>query len=218
MSRQEEKLLAARNAMVETQLGRRDIRDQRVLEAFMEVPRERFIPAHHVRDAYADRPIAIGHGQTISQPYVVALTLQELDVRPGLRVLDVGTGSGYQTALLAKLAEHVYAIERISALTERAGATLAELGIGNVTLRTGDGTLGWPENAPFDRIVCGAAAPHVPATWTEQLADGGKIVLPIGPRDSQILLVLEKEGERIRRREICGVRFVPLIGRHGWQQ
>ena len=218
MSRQEEKLLAARNAMVETQLGRRDIRDERVLEAFMEVPRERFIPAHHVRDAYADHPIAIGHGQTISQPYVVALTLQELDVRPGHRVLDVGTGSGYQTALLAKLAEHVYAIERISALTEQATATLAELGIGNVTLRTGDGTLGWAENAPFDRIVCGAAAPNVPATWIEQLADGGKIVLPIGPRDSQILLVLEKDGDRIRRREICGVRFVPLIGRHGWQQ
>jgi len=218
MGRHEEKLLAARGAMVETQLRRRGIRNEHVLEAFMEVPRERFVPAARLREAYADCPLPIGHGQTISQPYVVALTLAELDPRGDSRVLDIGTGSGYQTALLAKLAGHVYAIERIAALTEGASATLEQLGIDNVTLRTGDGTLGWPDEAPFDRIACGAAAPHVPDTWIDQLADDGRIVLPTGQRESQMLLAVEKHGEQITRRDICGVRFVPLIGKCGWPQ
>ena len=218
MDPQEEKPPAARREMVEAQLRRRGIDDPRVLAAFLAVPREAFVPPDQARHANADRPLPIGHGQTISQPYIVALTLQELHLAPDHRVLDVGAGSGYQTALLAELAAHVYAVERIAALAEQAAATLAELGIQNVTLRAADGTLGWPRHAPFDRIACGAAAPDVPDAWLDQLRDGGRIVAPVGGRESQALLVIEKDGGRIRRHEICGVRFVPLIGQQGWPE
>lgn len=202
--------------MVDRQLRARGISDPDVLGAFEQVPRERFIPADRIHDAYGDFPVPIGCGQTISQPYVVATMIQELGIGPDHRVLDVGAGSGYQTAILAKLAGHVYAIERLEELEARARATLAEMAIANVTFRIGDGSLGWPDHAPFDRIICGAAAPDVPAPWLAQLADGGRIVLPVGTIESQTIVVVEKAGGQTTRREICEVRFVKLIGRQGW--
>ena len=205
-----------RELMVHRQLRGRDIHDERVLEAMAKVPREKFVSPRDTRDAYGDHPLSIGCGQTISQPYIVALMAQELDVRPEHRVLDVGAGSGYQTAVLAELAGHVFGIERIAELTDRAAATLAELGITNVTLTTGDGTLGWAEHAPYERIVCGAAGPDIPQAWGEQLADGGRIVMPTGGAEVQTLIAADKHGKTITPRNICGVRFVRLIGEQGW--
>ncbi len=216
MSVEEENLLPARRDMVETQLRARGISDRAVLDAFMEIPRELFVPAEFRHETYGDHPIQIGHGQTISQPYVTALMVQELRPSRSSRVLDIGAGSGYQTAILAKLAGHVYAVERIEALTTQAAQSLAAVNADNVTLRTGDGTLGWPEKAPFDGIICGAAAPQVPKPWLDQLADGGRIVLPVGGHNSQIIQVIEKHGSGIRKRELCAVRFVKLIGQEGW--
>jgi len=212
----EEKLIAARRQMVANQLEARGIGTPSVLEAFGAIPRERFMPLEHRHEAYADRPVPIGQGQTISQPYIVALMVQELDPRPHHRVLDVGAGSGYQTAILARLARHVFALERIEELTERAIGVLGSLNISNVTVCTRDGSLGWAEEAPFDRIICGAAAPDVPATWIEQLAAGGRIVAPVGGLDVQTLLVVNKHGKTVRRRELCDVRFVKLIGQQAW--
>lgn len=216
MGHEEEKLLISRQEMVETQLRARGISDQAVLDAFMEIPRERFVSPNHRQEAYEDHPIQIGYGQTISQPYVTALMIQAL--RPGRDdcVLDIGAGSGYQTAILARLAGHVYAIERIEALAEQAIDALAAINADNITLWTGDGTMGYPEEAPFDRIICGAAAPQVPAPWIDQLADGGKIVLPVGGQDTQTIQVIEKHGSKLRKRKLCGVRFVKLIGQEGW--
>ena len=211
-----ERFLLQRLRMVEDHLRKRRITDERVLRAFERTPREGFVPEHLRGSAYADEALPIGHGQTISQPYVVALTLQELDLHPGQKVLDIGAGSGYQTALLAKLSGHVYAIERIDAITQQARRALDELAIENVTLVTGDGSLGWAEHAPFDRIVCGAGGPDVPQSWIEQLADGGRIVMPVGPDFSQQLIAVDKRGGKIYRRPLLGVRFVRLIGEQGW--
>lgn len=212
----EEKLLSARRRMVEQHLRARNIHDERVLAAFEAVPRERFVPPRSVGEAYEDHPLPIGDGQTISQPYVVALMVQELAVRPEHRVLDVGVGSGYQTAILAKLARWVYGVERIDALAQRARRVLGELGIANVSIEVGDGSVGWPAEAPFDRIICGAACPDVPESWTDQLADGGRVVAPVGGEHVQTLVVVEKHPGRLCRRELCDVRFVKLIGREGW--
>jgi protein-L-isoaspartate(D-aspartate) O-methyltransferase len=202
--------------MVEGQLKARGIRHARLLAAFLETPRELFIPPERQGEAYDDCPVPIGYGQTISQPFVTALMIQELDVQPQHVVLDVGAGSGYQTALLARLARHVYAVERIAELTERAICTLGSLGVSNVTLCTQDGSLGWAAQAPFDRIICGAAALEVPQPWIDQLTDGGRIVMPLGAEFAQTLFVIERCGQEIRRRQLCDVRFVKLIGRgHG---
>ncbi len=184
----------------------------------MQVPRETFAHGCTLDQAYSDSPQPIGHGQTISQPYIVAQMIEKLAPGPHDRILDVGLGSGYQAALLAKLAGHVYAIERLQELTERATEALATTGVDNVTTCTGDGTLGWPEEAPFDGIICGAAGPSVPDPWLDQLAEGGRIVVPVGSEGIQELLVCEKQGDRIRRRSFGGVRFVKLIGEEGWQQ
>ena len=216
MSSEEEKLAKARRDMVAFQLAARGIHHPGLLKAFGEIPRERFIPSGRISEAYADYPIPIGCGQTISQPLVVAMMIQEMNPRPTDRVLDIGSGSGYQTAILAKLVREVYAIERIEKFTDSAIGALAGLNITNVTFCTGDGTLGWPEEAPFDQIICGAGAPEVPKPWLDQLADGGRIVLPVGGADAQTLIVLEKDGPEIRSRQICDVRFVKLIGRKGW--
>ena len=169
-------------------------------------------------EAYEDRPVPIGRGQTISQPYVVAVMLQELDVKETDCVLDVGAGSGYQTALLARLAKHVYAIERIDALAERAMTALTDVGARNVTMKVADGSLGWPEKAPFDAIICGAGAPDVPEAWGNQLVDGGRIVLPVGQAHAQSLVVVGKTGGKLHRRRVCDVRFVKLIGKHAWPE
>jgi protein-L-isoaspartate(D-aspartate) O-methyltransferase len=202
--------------MVEQQLRARGIRDKRILAAFEDVPRERFVPDGQLEDAYRDSPLPIGQGQTISQPYIVALMLQELDVHPTDKVLDVGLGSGYQTALLAALARHVYAVERIGELAERSTSVLQSLEIDNVTVRTGDGTLGWPEEAPFDRIISGAAGPDVPRPWLKQLDDNGRIVTPVGTGGVQSLKIIEKVEGDVYEREFGEVRFVKLIGEQGW--
>ena len=215
---EETRLLASRREMVEQQLRWRGIRDEALLRAFMETPREAFLPPEVQSDAYKDCPVPIGFGQTISQPYVVALMVQELSVQPHHRVMDVGAGSGYQTAILARMARHVCAVERIEALTERSMAAIARLNIRNVSFCTADGSLGWLEEAPFDRIICGAAAPDVPPAWIDQLADGGRIVLPVGGQETQVLLAVDKSAGQIRRRQFCDVRFVKLIGRQGWPE
>ncbi len=212
----QERFRAARHKMVETHLRRRGITDEAVLAAVERVPRERFVPIAHHHDAYGDYPLPIGCEQTISQPYVVALMLQELQIQPHHRVLDVGAGSGYQTAILARLAAHVFAVERISELTDRAADTLASLEIDNVTLTTSDGSLGWAEHAPFDRIISGAASPNVPQPWIDQLRDEGRIIAPVGASDVQTLELVTKEGGKVRRRRLSGVRFVKLIGEFGW--
>lgn len=216
MDSQKDNFAVSRRRMVDTQLRGRGIFDPAVLGAFAEVPREMFVPPEQIDEVYGDHPVPIGAGQTISQPYIVAIMVQELAVKPGHRILDIGAGRGYQTAILAKLAGHVYAIERIDSLAKQACGTLARLNIDNVTLCVDDGSGGWPEEAPFDGIICGAAAPEIPQSWTHQLADGGRIVAPTGGENSQILSVLEKHGDKLTRRDICDVRFVKLIGKHGW--
>jgi protein-L-isoaspartate(D-aspartate) O-methyltransferase len=210
------KLQTARLQMVQEQLRSRGITHPAVLEAFMSVPREQFVPPQHQHQAYEDQPLPIGLGQTISQPYIVALMLQELDPRPHHRVLEIGAGSGYQTALLARLVQHVYAVERLNELTEQAMGALARLGVNNVTLCTRDGSLGWSEEAPFDRIICGAASPETPPLWTDQLTDGGRIVVPLGGPDFQTLTVVTKTPRGLVHLPVTQVRFVRLIGKAGW--
>ncbi len=217
MTDSEDKWAAARRQMVEEQLRSRGITDERVLEAFEEVPRERFVPSSRREAALADHPLPIGGGQTISQPYVVAFMVQHLAVEPHHRVMDVGSGSGYQTAILARLAAEVHAIERLEELAGKARKVLQDVGGGdNIAVHVGDGTLGLPDQAPFDRIICGAAAPDVPRAWIAQLADGGRIVVPTGGRHVQTLTVLDRQGEAVSRRELLDVRFVSLIGEQGW--
>jgi len=201
--------------MVRTQLEARDIRDPRVLEALRTIDRARFVPPERRREAYSDHPLAIGHGQTISQPYIVALMTQALDLRGGERVLEIGTGSGYQTAVLARLADQVYTIEVHAPLQERARAVLDDLGFHNVHYRVGDGRVGWPAEAPFDRILCAAAAEQVPHTWIDQLADGGVLVTPVGGGFAQTLTRIEKRTGTVHRHDFCPCRFVPLVGEDG---
>jgi protein-L-isoaspartate(D-aspartate) O-methyltransferase len=208
---------AARTRMVETQLKPRGIRCPRVLDAFLKVPRHHFVPQKLQPDAYRDCPLPIGEGQTISQPYMVASMTEALAVEPGLRVLEIGTGSGYQAAILAELGAEVYSVERIPSLAEQARQRLEELGY-QVHLRIGDGTLGWPEEAPFDRIIVTAGAPSLPPPLAEQLAVGGRLVIPIDEGFSQVLCVYRRDQDRLHeeRREHC--TFVPLIGEFGWKR
>jgi protein-L-isoaspartate(D-aspartate) O-methyltransferase len=206
----------ARRRMVSEQLGSRDIRSPRVLEAMLQVPRHRFVPEDERDLAYADTPLPIGHRQTISQPYIVALMTQLLDLQGDERVLEIGTGSGYQAAILAVLAGQVYTIERIPELCQQARSVLADLGLGNVTIVEGDGTRGLPEHAPFQAIIVTAAAPGVPEPLKGQLAEGGQLVLPVGGRGGQMLERWRRSGGRFDREQIAPVAFVPLIGQHGW--
>ncbi|HTU01987.1 MAG TPA: protein-L-isoaspartate(D-aspartate) O-methyltransferase [Candidatus Sulfotelmatobacter sp.] len=204
--------LRARAEMVVQQLAGRDIRDPLVLRAMGRVPRHLFVPAALAALAYADRPLPIPDGQTISQPYVVALMTELLELRGGERVLEVGTGSGYQAAVLAEITPKVWSIEILPGLAASAAARLAALGYGGVQVRTGDGYRGWPEAAPFDAIVVTAAATHVPAPLVEQLAEGGRLVLPVGPEPGfQELLQGRKQGGRLHTRIVAPVRFVPLV-------
>lgn len=208
---------AARSRMVETQLKPRGIRSAAVLRAFLAVPRHEFVPEDLAGDAYRDCPLPIGEGQTISQPYMVATMTEALAVDPGLRILEIGTGSGYQAAILVSMGARVYSIERLPAIACAAEERLARLGY-RVELRVGDGTLGWPEAAPFDRIVVTAGAPSLPAPLVEQLVPGGRLVIPIDEGFSQVLRVFELDpaGLTEERREHC--TFVPLIGEHGWKR
>jgi protein-L-isoaspartate(D-aspartate) O-methyltransferase len=207
-----------RESMVRTQIAARGVRDPAVLEAMRRVPREAFLPPELEEFAYIDSPLPIEQGQTISQPYIVALMTVALELRPGDRVLEIGTGSGYAAAILARLAREVYTIERHEALARRAATRLAHLGCSNVLVRHGDGTLGWPEHAPYDAIVVTAGGPSVPEALVEQLAPGGRLVIPIGEdRTLQHLLRVTRDGDGRLRREMLGdVRFVPLIGAQGW--
>lgn len=209
---------AARERMVRDQLERRQITNRRVLEAMRKVPRHEFMPSHLAELAYTDRPLPIGEGQTISQPYMVALMTQALDPQPDHRVLEIGLGSGYQAAILAELAQHVYTIERIESLANQARATLERLGYKNISVYVGDGTCGLPEEAPFDGIMVTAGAPELPAPLVEQLADGGRIVCPVGDRLAQFLVEGVKSGGKLNEMRICSCVFVPLIGRYGWQE
>jgi protein-L-isoaspartate(D-aspartate) O-methyltransferase len=209
----EERLL-----MVDEQLRGRGIRDERVLDAMARVPRHEFVAQEHRDEAYEDHPIAIGEGQTISQPFVVAAMLEALALRPEDVVLEVGTGSGYETAVLAELVRTVYSIERIASLAERARAALERLGYSNVAVVHGDGSLGLPEAAPFDAIVVSAAAPHVPAPLMDQLRDGGRLVIPVGGGFAQELQLVRKIGDNSTTLYLDGVRFVPLIGREGFRE
>lgn len=214
----EQALATAREWMVEQQLAGHGIRDQRVLEAMRQVPRHLFLGEFQTESAYEDTPLPIGEDQTISQPYMVALMSEQLHLEGGERVLEVGTGSGYQTAILARLAAAVFTVERIPALAEKASAVWRTLGIPNVRLRIGDGTLGWPEEAPFQAILVTAGAPIVPPPLVEQLDLGGRLVIPVGERFSQTLLCLTKRLDGgIDRQESIGCRFVRLVGQHGWK-
>jgi protein-L-isoaspartate(D-aspartate) O-methyltransferase len=208
--------VALREAMVRDQLVARGIRDERVLAAFRKVRRELFIPDVAPDLAYEDHPISIGCSQTISQPYIVARTLECLALQPKDRALEIGTGSGYQTALLAELCREVDSIERISELAEAARARLRDMGYANIAVCVADGTLGWPEKAPYDAIVVSAVAPHVPPPLLDQLADSGRMVIPVGDMRGQNLLLVERKGRALKTRSICGCVFVRLIGKEGW--
>ncbi len=205
-----------REHMVESQLVRRGIKDKRVLDAMRQVPRHLFIPKDMRSLAYCDGPLPIGQGQTISQPYIVALMTELLELTGQERVLELGTGSGYQAAILSLLARQVYSVERHAALAEQAEKILAQLGYDNVVISVGDGTLGWPEHAPYEAIIVTAAAPDVPRPLTDQLADGGRLVAPVGSRWSQVLVKVKRQGETLVRERLTAVAFVPLVGKYGW--
>lgn len=205
-----------RNRMVETQLASRDIVDTRVLEVFRKVPRHLFIKESLWQDAYNDFPLPIGCGQTISQPYMVALMTQCLELKAEENVLEIGTGSGYQTAILAELSKEVYSVERYEELASNAKNILDQLGYTNIHIKTGDGTLGWEEFSPYDGIIVTAGAPDVPKILKDQLKDGGRLVIPVGGTYSQVLTVVRRKGDRFTETQICGCVFVPLIGRYGW--
>jgi len=205
--------------MIRRQVIDRGIHDERVLNALRAVPREKFFAADIANEAFADRAAPIGHGQTISQPYMVALMTERLDVQPSQKVLEIGTGSGYQTAILAKLAAEVYSIERVKPLLDEAWHRLMDMNIRNVHFRHGDGTLGWPEAGPFDRMLIAAGAPTLPRELLlNQLKDGGLAVLPIGPADEQMLVTVRRQGSKLETTEVCPCRFVKLVGREGWDK
>ncbi len=215
---EEDKFARVRRRMIDWDLRGRDITDPRVLRVMEELPREEFVPAAQRSRAYADNPLPIGMGQTISQPYIVALMTQELRVQPWCEVFEIGTGSGYQTAILCRLAKKVYTIERFAELSETAKKTLARLGIANVEFRVGDGSAGWPEQRVFDRIMITAAVPEIPKPVVEQLADGGVVVAPVGPPGIQRLLVCTKRGGQLDCCAVCDCRFVSLVGKYAFQE
>ena len=208
----------ARSRMVEEQLRARGLTDARLLAAFRKVPRHLFVPPELQDQAYADHPLPIGAGQTISQPYMVALMASHLQLQGHERVLEIGTGSGYQAAILAELALEVFSVERIPDLMLGAEERLSRLGYLNIHLATTNGSLGWPEHAPYDAIIVAAAAPEVPQPLLDQLADGGKLLVPIGPASQQVLHRITKRREGVVREAITSCVFVPLVGEHGWPE
>lgn len=206
-----------RERMVERQIAGRDVRDERVLRALREVPRHEFVPAPYAAAAYDDRALPIDAGQTISQPYVVALMIEALALGASDRVLEVGTGSGYAAAVLSRIAAEVYTIERIALLGDLARDRLAARGYANVHVQVGDGTLGWPDAAPFGAILVSAGAPRVPPTLESQLAVGGRLVIPVGgSREQRLLRITRRADDRFEREDLGEVTFVPLVGAEGW--
>ena len=204
--------------MIEDQLVRRQIRDNSVLDAMRTIPRHLFVPEDHQHLAYTDAPLPIGSGQTISQPYIVALMTELLELEPGDIVLEIGTGSGYQAAVLSQLANKVFSVERIPELAEQAQSVIAGLGIENVVVVTGDGTQGLTPYGPYNGIIVTAAAPKVPKPLEGQLAPGGRLVLPVGSRMGQILEVWRRRGDELVCEKMTPVAFVPLIGKDGWPE
>ncbi|HJR02022.1 MAG TPA: protein-L-isoaspartate(D-aspartate) O-methyltransferase [Methylomirabilota bacterium] len=209
-----------RERMVATQIEARGITDPLVLEAMRSVPRERFVPAALAKFAYDDGPLPIGQGQTISQPYIVAVMAQAARLKPGARALEIGTGSGYGAAVLSLIAGEVYTVERVETLAEEARDRLARLGYANVHMLAGDGSLGWREHAPYDAIVVTAGGPRVPRTLLDQLAVGGRLVMPIGPasRHQRLVRVTRTDAQEYQYEDLEEVAFVPLIGAEGWPE
>ncbi|MCY4465853.1 MAG: protein-L-isoaspartate(D-aspartate) O-methyltransferase [Chloroflexi bacterium] len=206
-----------RSRMVDEQLVKRGISESRLLDALRMMPRHQFVPEEHKPHAYEDRPLPIGDGQTISQPYIVAFMTENLRLKPHHRVLEIGTGSGYQTAILCHLADYVYSVERISRLAEVAGARIGDLGYSNLDIHVGDGSQGLPDQAPFDRIMVTAAVPRLPDVLCAQLSQfGGQLILPIGDAPAQELKLIARTADRFTTRGLLGCRFVPLIGRYGF--
>ncbi len=209
----------AREWMVRDQIEARGIKDKRLLKVMRKIPRHLFVDEALRDQAYNDYPLPIGEGQTISQPYIVALMTEALELKGQEKVLEIGTGSGYQTAILAELAQSVFTIERVPTLMQRAKAILDSLGYFNVAYKTGNGTLGWPEVAPFQGIIVTAAAPEIPQPYVEQLDIGGKLVIPLGDKFSQVLYkIIKLPDGRIKKQYLCGCRFVPLVGIYGWSE
>jgi len=206
-----------REMMVTRQLEPRGITNRRVLEAFLDVPRDEFVPGVDLTESYGDHPIPIGEGQTISQPYMVAVMTQCLGLTGEEKVLEIGTGSGYQAAILSRLAGTVYSVERIESIARRTDELLRRKNYDNINIKVGDGTLGWPEYGPYDGIIVTAGSPGIPSPLVEQLAEGGRLVIPAGSGYSQRLLVLTRRGDEIIQRDEGGCVFVPLIGEYGWK-
>ena len=211
---------AEREAMVERQLKRRGIGEKHILDAFREVPREAFLSPGYEHLAYGDHPLPIEANQTISQPYIVALTIQAAGIKPGDKVLEVGAGSGYAAAVISRIARKVVGIERQHELVEVARERLERLGYGNVDIVEGDGTRGCPDEAPFDAIVAAASGSHVPSAFVTQLIPGGRIVMPVGDPGGlqQLIKVTKQEDGLLRQENLCAVRFVPLVGEEGWRE
>jgi protein-L-isoaspartate(D-aspartate) O-methyltransferase len=214
----EAEFLHKREAMVREQIAAKGVSDRQVLDAMRMVSREKFVLPRELSEAYDDTPLPIDCGQTISQPYMVALMTECLELKGSEKVLEIGTGSGYQTAILCLLCEMVYSVEKHPELCTRASSILKELGLENFRLIVGDGTKGWPEHAPYDGIIVTAGAPDVPAPLIEQLAVGGRLVIPVGDTFSQILRKLVKTQTAYETRDVCGCRFVPLVGEYGWAE
>ncbi len=218
MDAQEDKFTLARQRMVKLDLKGRDITDPNVLKVMAEIPRHQFVPPTAKSQAYADGPLPVGMGQTISQPYIVALMTQELKLKPSFEVLEVGTGSGYQAAVLARLVKKVYTIERYNQLSESAQAVLGRLGFNNIEFYTGDGSSGWPEKREFDRIMVTASVPQIPEPLLGQLVIGGLIIAPVGSSSVQRLMLCEKKLVGCTEHVVCDVRFVKLIGEYGFKE
>jgi protein-L-isoaspartate(D-aspartate) O-methyltransferase len=215
-----DRYMKQRMKMVDTQIRARGIRDPRVLKALEKVPRHLFVNEALRDQAYNDNPLPIDGGQTISQPYIVALMTEALELRGSEKVLEIGTGSGYQSAVLAELVDHVFSIDRIASLAGNARRLLESLNYYNIAIRVGDGTLGWKDEAPFDAIMVTAGAPDMPKTLVEQIAVGGRLVVPVGGRHSQVLMKLTRLSESVndvKKEDLGGCRFVDLIGEYGWE-
>ncbi|SPJ31722.1 protein-L-isoaspartate(D-aspartate) O-methyltransferase [Candidatus Protochlamydia amoebophila] len=208
-----------RKQMVEKQIAARGIQDPRVLEAMGKVPRERFVSEHIAPLAYEDRPLSIDEGQTISQPFIVAVMAQQAQITPQDKVLEIGTGSGYSAAILSQLASHVYSMERYPKLAELAKKRLQEFGYNNVTVSVGDGSLGWEEFAPYEVIIVTAGGPQIPPSLLKQLAISGRLVIPVGPslESQQLMRVMREDADHYRYENLGSVQFVPLVGKEGWQ-
>jgi protein-L-isoaspartate(D-aspartate) O-methyltransferase len=207
-----------RRLMVESQIRKRGVSEERVLQAMATVPRHEFVPAFWINQAYADEPLPIGHGQTISQPYIVAAMVASLGLTGSENVLEIGAGCGYQAAVVALMAKEVHAVEILPDLAQSAAERVQRLGYANVHVHTGDGSLGWPESSPYDAILIAAAAPAVPEPLLQQLAEGGRLIAPVGEEDKQELQLITKREGKLLVKQAGPCRFVPLLGEHGWRK